>query len=370
LGSALNATRVIDSARSAVMRDVVACLAQNPAHHVTVFTCAWRGGIPVGVRFEPLNPPYLGLVVPDWTFERAFRRIPRATFDPVASDQRIAGVGVYVAGDGVHIQWAGRKLRAAPGWRALLGRLAPQQLYRLRAEKRLFESDALRAVVHVSQTVRRNVLRHFALAPERVHVLYTGIDLIRFDHRFGTQQRARLRDEMGLSGKTVLLFVGGGMRTKGICKTLAAAARCGLDFELLIVGKDKHVAACRAAAETLGIAPRCRFLGPQPDVLPFYAVADIFVLPSHFETFGLVYLEALAMGIPVLISKAAGAAELIEDGRHGNRIDPGDVHDIVAKLLRLNPIAATMSPDCIALAQRFPTEAMTAQLAAVLARLT
>jgi UDP-glucose:(heptosyl)LPS alpha-1,3-glucosyltransferase len=174
---------------------------------------------------------------------------------------------------------------------------------------------------------------------------------------------------MSLGDKTVLLFVGGGMRNKGIYETLAAASRCGLDFALLVVGKDKQLADFRRAAQALGIAQHCRFVGAQPDVLPYYAVADIFVLPSHFETFGLVYLEALAMGVPVLVSKSAGAAELVEDGRHGYRIDPDNVDDIVAKLQRLSREAAALEADCIALAQRFPREAMTERLAQVLARL-
>jgi UDP-glucose:(heptosyl)LPS alpha-1,3-glucosyltransferase len=354
---------------SVAMRDLVECLAKDPTHQVTVFARDWHGEIPAGVRFEKLNPPYLGSVMRDWTFERAIRRITRSAFDLVVSDQKIAGIDVYIAGGGVHIEWADRKLRAMPWWRRLLGRLAPQHLYTLRAERRLFESKALRAVVCVSQTVRRDVLRHFALPQERVHVVYNGIDLVRFAYRFRTLHRGRLRNEMGLGDKTVLLFVGGGMRNKGIFETLAAASRCGLDFELLVVGKDKRLDAFRGAAETMGISQRCRFVGPQPDVLPFYAVADIFVLPSHFETFGLVYLEALAMGIPILVSKAAGAAELIEEGRHGYRIDPNDVDDIAAKLRRLSPVAAAMAADCIALAQQYPREAMAEQLAVVLSRL-
>ena len=354
---------------SIVMRDMVHALAADAANSITVFAREWRGDIPAAVRFEKLNPFYVGSLMRAWTFERAARRIDRCAFDLVLSDQKIAGIDVYFAGGGVHVEWTERKLRDAPWWRKLFERIEPRNRYWQRAEQRLFQSDALRAVVCVSETVRRDVLRHFALPPERVHVVYNGIDLLRFDPAFRAGQRERLRDGMGLGDKLVLLFIGSGMRNKGILATLDAAARCGLDFELLVVGKDKHLALFRAAAQALGIAQRCRFVGPQADVLPYYAVADIFVLPSHFETFGLVYLEALAMGVPVLVSKAAGAAELIEDGRHGYRIDPDNVDDIVAKMQRLSRTAPLMAADCIALAQRFSREAMAERLAGVLSRI-
>ena len=354
---------------SVVMRDMVDCLANDDSNHVTVFAREWLGEVPVAVRLEKLNPLYLGSTLRDWTFERAVRRIPRADFDLVVSDQKIAGIDVYIAGGGVHIEWANRKLHAAPWWRRLLGRMQPHHLFTMNAEQRLFRAETLRAVVCVSQTVRRDVLHHFPVPPEVVHVVYNGIDLVRFDHRFRTAHRSRLREQMGLGHRTVLLFIGGGMRNKGIHATLAAAARCGLDFELIVVGKDKHLDSFKGAAQALGIGQRCRFVGPQADVLPYYAVADIFVLPSFFETFGLVYLEALAMGVPVLASKKAGAAELIEDGRHGYRIDPDDVDDIVARLQQVGHSGPAMAGDCIALARHFSREAMAAQLTDVLARL-
>ena len=351
---------------SVVMRDMVECLARDPAIQVTVYARRWSGPVPATVRFERLDPFYLGSVMRDWTFERAIQRVDRSAFDLMVSDQKIAGIDVYIAGGGVHAEWVRRKQRAMPPWRRSFSRIQPQTLYTTLAERRVFRSAALRAVVCVSETVRRDVLRYFHLPPERLHVVYNGIDLARFDHGFRSAQRQRLRAEMTLDGKTVFLFIGGGMRNKGILEALQAASRCGLDFELLVVGKDKHLAEFRAAANALGIANRCRFVGPQSDVRPYYAVADLFLLPSHFETFGLVYLEALAMGVPVLVSKAAGAAELIEDGVQGFRIDPDNADDIAAKLRLLSQSAPAMEADCVALARRYPREAMTERLAGVL----
>jgi len=128
------------------MRDMVDCLANDDSNHVTVFAREWLGEIPAAVRFEKLNPLYFGSTLRDWTFERAVRRIPRADFDLIVSDQKIAGIDVYIAGGGVHIEWAERKLRAMPWGRRMLGRLQPHHLFTMNAEQRLFRAETLRAV--------------------------------------------------------------------------------------------------------------------------------------------------------------------------------------------------------------------------------
>jgi UDP-glucose:(heptosyl)LPS alpha-1,3-glucosyltransferase len=360
---------------SVAMRDVVEGLMLTSTNHaanqVTVFTRSWQGDIPSGLRVVVLDPPYFGSLMRDWTFARAVAsRViapnARCEFDLIVSDQKIAGIDVYIAGGGVHIEWADRKLAGRSWWRRLLGRVEPQHLYISMAERRMFASSKLRAVVCVSQIVKRDVLRHFAVPAEQAHVVYNGVDLSRFDHAYRVGNRHALRNDMQLADKIVMLFIGGGMRNKGIVETLQAASKCRLDFELIVVGKDKHLNEFHSTAKSLGIEQRCRFIGAQADVRPYYAVADMFVLPSHFETFGLVYLEALAMGVPVLVSQNAGASELIEEGRHGYRIDPRNVDDIAAKMQRLSSSAATMELDCVALARRNSRGAMAQQLQSVL----
>src|SRR5439155_24607267 len=74
----------------------------------------------------------------------------------------------------------------------------------------------------------------------------------------------------------------------------------------------------------LGVAGRIAWLGPRPDIERWYAAADVVVLPSRYEPFGNVHLEALASGVPVVASAAAGGAEAIVDGGGGAVVDPRD----------------------------------------------
>ncbi len=354
---------------SIAMRDLVECLAADPANEVTVLARSWEGTIPATVRFERTDPPYLGALLRDAGFARAVWRRTRSGFDLVLSDQKIPGIDVYIAGGGVHREWVRRRHAAWPAWRRLWDRFRPYQRFLLAAEEATLRSPRLRAVVCVSATVRQDFVRHFRLPADLLHVVYNGIDLARFDPAYRGDHRTRLRAGMGVGDRFVLLFVGGGMANKGIVTVLQAMARCGPESVLLVVGKDRRLSSFRRLARQLGIESRCSFVGPQADVRPYYAAADAFVLPSRYETFGLVYLEALAMGVPVLVSRVAGAAEIVQDGRHGYRIDPGDPDDLSARMRELAPRAAAMAADCIALAARFPREATARRISQLLSGL-
>jgi UDP-glucose:(heptosyl)LPS alpha-1,3-glucosyltransferase len=88
----------------------------------------------------------------------------------------------------------------------------------------------------------------------------------------------------------------------------------------------------RALAARLGVAERMVWLGPRPDVERWYAAADACVLPTRYEPFGNVHLEALASGLPVVTSTGAGGSELIRPGLNGAVVDPRDAPAVAAAL--------------------------------------
>jgi glycosyltransferase involved in cell wall biosynthesis len=102
-----------------------------------------------------------------------------------------------------------------------------------------------------------------------------------------------------------------------------------------VAGGDDPAPYERLARE-LGLRERVRFLGHRSDVLGLMQAADAFVMPASYEPFGLVLLEALACGTPVLTSRAAGVAELMTEGREGYTVeDPFDTAEIAGALGRL-----------------------------------
>ncbi len=169
----------------------------------------------------------------------------------------------------------------------------------------------------------------------RLRIIPCGVDLDLFRPADPRAARARL----GLDAERVLLFVGRLTPIKGLetlLRAMAAAKADGLgraDVRLVVVGGDKEevwdgerARLCRMAVE-LGVGAAVEFRGPQPqDALPdYYAAADLCLMPSLYESFGMVALEAMACGVPVIGSRVGGLALTVRDGATGLLVPEGDV---------------------------------------------
>jgi len=118
---------------------------------------------------------------------------------------------------------------------------------------------------------------------------------------------------------------------------------------LLVVGRDvKMVSRVRAKAEEPGVGGWVMLIGDQQDPVPYYTIADMFVLPSAYESSELVFLEALACGLPVIATRVGVAAQIVRDGVNGFLVDrdPRQVAD------RMEIIAALADPASIRAAAR------------------
>jgi UDP-glucose:(heptosyl)LPS alpha-1,3-glucosyltransferase len=321
-------------------------------------------------RLLQVDPFYLGSLWRDWSFARAARAAwRRQGFDLVQSHERIPGCDVYRAGDGVHRRWLELRRRNA----SLLARagiaLNPYHRYVCRAEKRMLEHPRLRAVICNSNMVREEIRRSFRIAPEKLHVIYSGVDLAHFSPSERARLRAAARSELGVREReTLFLFVGSGFARKGLdCAIDALAAAAAPSFRLVVVGHDRHAARYAERARRAGIAERVRFLGGQEDVRPFYAAADCFLLPTRYDPFPNTALEALAMGLPAIVSTSCGAAEVIRPGVDGWVCKPDDAAAL-ARLMReadRSLASATMSQAARASAERFSIDATAQHLRAL-----
>jgi D-inositol-3-phosphate glycosyltransferase len=148
--------------------------------------------------------------------------------------------------------------------------------------------------------------------------------------------RAEARRRLGLDERPVLLWVGRIAPIKGLDTLLDAVARlsaAGQGMRLLIVGGEAdeptngHEASLRQRIERLRLEDTVRFIGPQPQsVLPvYYVAADVTVLPSYYESFGMVALEAMACGSPVIASRVGGLVTTVRDGVTGFLVPDSDV---------------------------------------------
>lgn len=284
------------------------------------------------------KPFYVGRLWRDWSFARCVQRtLARASFDLVQSHERIAGCDIYRAGDGVHATWLELRGRTQTPLARLATQINPWHRYTLGAEARMFRHSKLQAVICNSRMVRDDIAARFGVPDAKLHVIYNGIDLEAFHPRLREQHRARLRGELGIAGTVPLfVFVGSGYARKGVPQLIEAFARMAhRSAQLLVIGRDRSQRRMASRARQLGLAQRIHFLGGRQDVRPYYGAADAAVLPTLYDPFPNVALEALACGLPVLTSTTCGARELIRQDENGYLCDALDMQTLASQLDRL-----------------------------------
>jgi glycosyltransferase involved in cell wall biosynthesis len=201
-------------------------------------------------------------------------------------------------------------------------------------ERLAYRPGRIRVLAAVSAGVERELERHYAeiratLTPNGVEAgEYTGDE----------QERLAVRGDNGVNDQLVVLFVGGDWDHKGLGPAIGGigeAVRRGADARLWVVGRG-DVRRYRSIARREGVAPRVTFHGAQTpaDIGRFYRGADVFVLPSLYETFSLVAHEAAAARLPVISTKVSGVEELVGSDQAGILVER-DAAAIGAAIARL-----------------------------------
>jgi len=219
---------------------------------------------------------------------------------------------------------------------------------RIAIERRLMQE--VDTVVAATPLDRAQMVWNYGADSERIRVVPCGVDL----RRFQPSEQAAARARLGLPPNERLLVCVGRMEPlKGMDALIRALALLrsqghpwSAELRVLLVGGDPEGRPDEWNAEQrrldalrheLGVAEQVRFVGAQPqELLPaYFAAADLVAVPSHYESFGMVALEALASGAAVLASNAGGLALTIEDGRSGLLFPPDDHTALAAQVARL-----------------------------------
>ncbi len=212
---------------------------------------------------------------------------------------------------------------------------------RLAEERRIV--GAADRLVAANAIERAGLVKAYGADASRVAVIPCGVDTDLF--RGG--DAAIARDVLGVARGPLLLYVGRIAPIKGL-ETLLDALGClrgrGIGARLVVVGGetdepvDAHEAGVRRRVTTLGLANAVTFVGAQPQerLRDWYVAADVIVLPSYYESFGMVALEAMACGSPVVASRVGGLQTTVRDGVTGLLVPEGDpcaLADTIARVL-------------------------------------
>ncbi|GEM_PF-2533660 len=245
-----------------------------------------------------------------------FRLDSTTQIESAQSDVTIAfGVGhkadIVVAGSchkaGMEIR---KKFRTNLRWRRNAG------LYdgiSLQDEKRLLTGSRTRRIVAVSNLVKNQITQYYAVQRKKIVVIPNGVA----PDWFESIKKDGFRASFGFKEEdTVILFAGNEFDRKGLETVINALTHLPSHCRLLVLGDDDSSFYAKKARQ-LNVSERVTFIGSQPDPRSAFAAADILVLPSVYEPFGMVIPEAMAAGVPIIVSKMCGAVEGLEHGEHG-----------------------------------------------------
>jgi D-inositol-3-phosphate glycosyltransferase len=238
----------------------------------------------------------------------------------------------------------------------------PEPPARIRAERAI--ATAADRIVASTAAEAEDWAWLYAAKPDGIRVVAPGVDLV----SFRPQSRAQAKRRLGYAGRPLVLFVGRLERLKGVDVLLRAVAQLDgavrTDAHVVVIGQDgsdadeSETARLRALVADLGLEEQVEFIGSVPhDRLPvYYAAADVCVMPSHSESFGLVALEAQACGCPVLAAAVSGLQSVVRDEITGFLVpdhEPASYADRLHRLLTEPELSEQMGRRGTLLAQRF-----------------
>jgi D-inositol-3-phosphate glycosyltransferase len=223
-------------------------------------------------------------------------------------------------------------------------------------------------VIAASESEQQTLIEEYGASPARISVIPCGVDT----EMFRPLDSREARVSLGLDPDVpVLLFIGRIEPLKGIDVLIRASAQLDGRFQLLVVGGDEkdamRIHELHTLAEEMGILGKVVFADAVPhEELPrYYNAASICVVPSYYESFGLVALEAMACGVPVIASRVGGLKETVRDGQTGYLVPwrcPEPFAERLDLLLTNEPLRRSLGEEAREVAQRYRWPVIAAQV--------
>jgi UDP-glucose:(heptosyl)LPS alpha-1,3-glucosyltransferase len=293
-------------------------LAMRDEFEIHVFANRYRRGkAPIVFHRVPILvfPRFLKQISFAWFVNR---RIQKATYDLVHSHDRIFRMNLFTMHGIPHETWI-RRMRNK--------RLSLFDRAMAWVEKKGLMGSPVPMVLPVSTLVKDELLKNYPVSESHIQVIHPGVSLERFSEMDSLASRREIRARHGINREDlVILFVGMnfeikrlGLLIEGI-SGLSPGDNPGKEVKVLVVGKGKEPTYMDMARE-YGVADRVIFAGVTHEVEKYYFASDIFAMPSVYDTFGMAVLEAMAAGLPVIISRTVGAGDLVNNGVEGFVLD-------------------------------------------------
>ncbi len=220
------------------------------------------------------------------------------------------------AGNGVHAAYLDIRSQIEGRLRELSFTLNPLHRLQIALEKRTFESPETKVIIVNSAMVRQQILNFYKTPAKKIHVIHNGVEWkeLQADFNDSMSHRKKYATALGLDPSVYqFLFVGHNFKRKGLDTLLEALSMLtNKNFHLSVVGNDKKLDFYKILARRLGLESQVTFYGEQLSSRPYYLASDALVIPSIYDPFANVTVEALALGLFVVTSKMNGGHEVLQ----------------------------------------------------------
>jgi UDP-glucose:(heptosyl)LPS alpha-1,3-glucosyltransferase len=300
-----------------LQRDMLRIAAElrSRGHEIRVYCRSWEGPQPDGVQVRCLRGRSWANSRRNEVFQRKVAAdLAREPADAVVGFNKMPGLDIYFAGDGCFAEQA--------LGRGALFRRGGRYRHFAADERAVFDAAAATRILLLTERQREVFRRHYDTPDARMVTLPPGVGADRRAPDDAPQRRRAMRATLGMAeGELALLFVGSGFRTKGLDRAITALATLrreqpSVPARLLVAGQDKR-RDYHKQAHRQGVGKQLEFLGGREDVLDLMLAADVLVHPARAEAGGLVLLEAIAAGLPVVTTEVCGYAPHVKQSRAG-----------------------------------------------------
>ncbi|MFT8210432.1 MAG: glycosyltransferase family 4 protein [Symbiopectobacterium sp.] len=290
-----------------------ACIKKG--HHVRVYVLSWQGEQPD--TLEIIYVPQLGLS--NHTRHQCYstwvqHHLQQHPVDRVIGFNKMPGLDYYYAADVCYAE----KVEQQKGF---FYRLTPRCKHYIAFEKAVFSSDSPTRLLMLTQQQIADFKKHYRTQDERFIILTPGISIDRKYNRQPSNIRQTFRNIQKIDEQAVVLLqVASNYKLKGVERSIRAVAKLPVTLRqnliFLVVGQDKPER-YQALANQLGIGQNVRFYQGRNDIPEFMAAADLLIHPAHQEAAGIVLLEAITAGLPVIATDICGYSFYINKANAG-----------------------------------------------------
>jgi UDP-glucose:(heptosyl)LPS alpha-1,3-glucosyltransferase len=301
-----------------LQRDMVriAEVCQRQGHEIHVFTLNWEGHEPPDFHIHVLQFIRRTNHAKYQVFCRSLPgQFGKYGIDRVVGFNKMPGLDFYYAAD----PCLKEKLMTERSW---ITRQLPRYRHFLEYEKEVFNSSSRTEILMISQRQKAIYQHYYATPDKRMHMLPPGIGRDRMATPDAARIRAEFRAEFGLAEEDLLILcIGSGFKTKGLDRSLKALASLpptlAVRTRLIALGSDNAASFVRLA-KTLGVIDRFQVFYGRDDIPRFLQGGDLLLHPAYYENSGIVILEAVVAGLPVLVTDNCGYAFYVEEAVTGN----------------------------------------------------